>query len=274
MTAPRRLIVNADDFGRAPGINAAVVQAHEQGILTSASLMVNEAAAEEAVALARAHPRLAVGLHLTLIQGRAALPASELGGVVDPEGRFGQDPVTVGWRYFFHRDWREPLRREIIAQLERFRATGLPLDHLNGHLHLHQQPVVFKLLMELAPAWGIRHFRLVREPLRPNLKAARGRYGVRALHVGIFAALARGQRRALEQRGIRFPRAVFGQLQDGRVDEAYVLGLLPHLPPGDSELYSHPSLTDFRHELDALCSPRVKALVQRLGLQLIQYRDL
>jgi hopanoid biosynthesis associated protein HpnK len=274
MTAPRRLIVNADDFGRSSAINAAIAQAHEQGLLTSASLMVNEPAAAEAVAIARAHPRLAVGLHLTLILGHAALPPAELDGLADAEGRFGHDPVLTGWRFFFNRRWREPLRREITAQLARFRETGLPLDHLNGHLHLHQQPVVFNLLMELAPAWGIRHFRLVREPLRPNLKAARGRYAVRALHACVFAALARGQRRALERRGIRFPQAVFGQLQDGRVDERYLLGLLPHLPPGDSELYSHPSLTDFKHELDALCSPRVKATVERLGLQLIQYRDL
>lgn len=274
MRRVRRLIVNADDFGRSPAINAAIVQAHEEGILTSASLMVNEPAGEEAVALARAHPRLVVGLHLTLIQGRSALPPAQLGGLVDARGRFGHDPVAVGWRYFFRRSWREPLRREIIAQLERFRQTGLPLDHLNGHLHLHQQPVVFKLLMELAPAYGIRHFRLTCEPLRPNLRAARGRYATRLLHAAIFRALARGQRRVLQQRGLRFPQAVFGQLQDGRVDEAYLLGLLPHLPPGDSELYSHPSLTDFKHELDALCSPRVKALVERLGVQLIQYRDL
>jgi len=274
MNRPRRLIVNADDFGRSPDINAAVVQAHERGILTSASLMVNEPEVEEAVALARAHPRLAVGLHLTLAQGRAALPAESLGGLVDAQGRFGSSSVVVGWRYFFKRSLREPLRREIVAQLERFKETGLPLDHVNGHMHLHQQPVVFRLLMELAPQWGIHHFRLTCEPLMPNLRAAKGRYGVRVLHAMVFAALARGQRRALQRLGIRCPDAVFGQLQDGRVDEDYILGLLPHLPAGDSELYSHPSLTDFRHELEALCSPRVKALAERLGLQLIQYRDL
>ncbi|MCX8156600.1 MAG: hopanoid biosynthesis-associated protein HpnK [Verrucomicrobiae bacterium] len=270
----RRLIVNADDLGRTAEHNAAVEQAHVEGILTSASLMVNEPAAGAAVAMARGHPGLAVGLHVTLIQGRAALPAGELGGLVDEAGQFGRDPVVVGWRYFWRRDWREPLRRELEAQLGRFRETGLRLDHVNGHLHLHQQPVVFKLLLELAPAWGIRHVRVVREPLGPNWRAARGRYGVRLLHAGIFAALGRGQRRALARRGIRCAGAVFGQLQDGRVDEAYVLGLLPHLPAGDSELYSHPTVTEFKHELDALCSPRVKALVGRLGLQLIHYGDL
>ena len=73
-TAPRRLIVNADDFGRSESINLAVVRAHREGILTSASLMVNESAADQAVRLARENPKLGVGLHLTLICGAAALP--------------------------------------------------------------------------------------------------------------------------------------------------------------------------------------------------------
>ncbi|PYI83222.1 MAG: hopanoid biosynthesis associated protein HpnK, partial [Verrucomicrobia bacterium] len=75
--AARRLIVNADDFGRSHSINQAVVRAHREGILTSASLMVNEAAAEEAAALAREHPQLGVGLHLTLVCGSSASPPAE-----------------------------------------------------------------------------------------------------------------------------------------------------------------------------------------------------
>src|SRR5205085_9236593 len=131
----RRVIINADDFGRSPSINEAVLRAHRDGILTTASLMVNESGFDEAVALARENPRLGVGLHLTLLMGRSALSPGEIPGLVNDRGGFADDPVTAGCRYFFQRGLREQLRREIHAQFARFRATGLPLDHVNGHLH-------------------------------------------------------------------------------------------------------------------------------------------
>ena len=90
--APRRLIVNADDFGRSASINQAVIRAHREGILTTASLMVNEPACEEAVALARENPTLGVGLHLTLLCGHSALPPEQIPGLVNAQGRIHQQP--------------------------------------------------------------------------------------------------------------------------------------------------------------------------------------
>src|SRR5688572_11349613 len=80
---PRRLIVNADDFGRSPSINDAVIRAHREGILTTASLMVNEPACDQAVTLAKENPRLGVGLHLSLLFGRSALPHNEIPGLAN-----------------------------------------------------------------------------------------------------------------------------------------------------------------------------------------------
>src|SRR4051794_25071988 len=79
----RRLIVNADDFGRSANINCAVVRAHLEGILTTASLMVNEQGSDEAITLARENPRLGIGLHLTLLCGHSALPPERIPGLVD-----------------------------------------------------------------------------------------------------------------------------------------------------------------------------------------------
>jgi hypothetical protein len=110
--------------------------------------------------------------------------------------------------------------------------------------------------------------------LKLNLRAARGHYLRRILHALIFAGLAGWQRRVLRRFNIRHTQAVFGQLQDGRVTEDYLLRLLPELRPGDSELYTHPSLDDFKHEFDALLSPRVKTLAEKLGIRLIRYQDL
>jgi chitin disaccharide deacetylase len=271
---PRRLIVNADDFGRSASINAAVVRAHREGILTSASLMVNEAAFDEAAALAKENPKLGVGLHLTLLCGHSALPPERIAGLVNHRGEFSNNPVSVGFRYFACRGLREQFHAEIEAQFTRFHATGLPLDHVNGHLHLHLHPTIFPMLMANADRFGIRRLRLTRDCFRMNAKLAGGRWLYRIVHALIYALLSRRSRGALQQRGIRHANLTFGLLQDSHVDEDFVLKLLPRLPPGDSELYSHPSLDKFKHEFDALVSPRVKALVEQLGIRLIRYQDL
>jgi chitin disaccharide deacetylase len=273
-SAPRRLIVNADDFGRSSAINQAVIRAHREGILTTASLMVNEPACAEAVALARENPRLGVGLHLTFLCGRAALPALQIPGLVNAQGDFTNNPAGAGFRYFFDRRLRQQLRAEILAQFQRFAATGLPLDHVNGHLHLHLHPVVFRLLMESQDQLGFKHLRLTFDPFWLNLRLASGHFAYRALHAVIFHSLCARARPVLARRGIRHTRAVFGLLQNARVDENYITRLLPNLPPGDSELYSHPSLDEFKPEYDALVSPRVRAQVNALGLKLIRYQDL
>jgi hopanoid biosynthesis associated protein HpnK len=270
----RRLVVNADDFGRSHSINDAVIRAHREGVLTTASLMVNEIACEEAAALARENPRLGVGLHLTLLCGKSALPPEKIPGLVNARGEFSNQPVVVGMRYFFERSLREQLRAEIHAQFQKFRATSLPLDHINGHLHLHLHPTVFGILMEDATTLGIQSLRLTRDCLSRSRRMARGHWCYRVSHAAIYEWLSRRARSPLQQRGIRHTQITFGLLQNARVDEEYILKLLPELPAGDSELYSHPSLDEFRHEFDALVSPRVKEQVEKLGIELIRYRDL
>lgn len=270
----RRLIVNADDFGRTPSINEAVIRGHREGILTSASLMVNEPAFDEAVALARQNPRLGVGLHLTLVCGHSTLPPEKIPGLVNDRHEFSNRAVATGFRYFFNRALREQLRAEIRAQFAKFAATGLPLDHVNGHLHLHLHPTVFRLLMEEASSLGIRRMRWTRDPFWLNARLASGRWVYRATCAVIYRCLSARTRRPLAQLDIRHTTATFGLLQDSRVDEGFILKLLPRLPDGDSELYSHPSLDKFRHEFDALVSPRVRKLVDELGIQLIRYQDL
>ncbi len=271
---PRRLIVNADDFGLSRSVNEAVVRAHREGILTTASLMVNERGCNEAVKLAEENPRLGVGLHLTLLMGHSALPPEKIPGLVNPRGEFSNKPVAAGFRYFFRRNLREQLRAEIHAQFEKFHATGLLLDHVNGHLHLHLHPTVFRILMEDAPRLGLQHLRLTRDCLSRSRRMTRGHWFYRVSHAAIYEWLSNRARKPLCQRGIKHAQISFGLLQNARVNEEYILKLLPELPPGDSELYSHPSLDEFKHEFDALVSPRVKELVKRLGVKLIRYRDL
>jgi hopanoid biosynthesis associated protein HpnK len=270
----RRLIVNADDFGLSRSVNEAVIRAHRDGILTSASVMVNEPACDEAVKLAKENPKLGVGLHITLLMGHSALPPGKIPGLVNNRGEFSDSPVSTGMKYFFNSGLRKQLRAEIRAQFEKFRATGLPLDHVNGHLHFHLHPVVFKILMEDSDTLGISHLRLTRDCFSRSRRTSHGHLLYRISHAAIFEMLSSRARRPLEQKKIRHAQITFGLLQNARVDEEYILKLLPELPPGDSELYSHPSLGEFKHEFDALVSPRVRELVNKLGIELIRYQDL
>ncbi len=270
----RRLIVNADDFGRSHSINEAVICAHREGILTSASLMMNEVAVDEAVELARQNPKLGVGLHLTLLCGHAAVSPAQIPGLANARGEFSEDPATSGFRYFFKHELREQLRSEIHEQFRRFAKTGLELDHLNGHLHMHMHPVVFRILMEDWDKFGFRRARLTRDRFWLNTRLDRGRWIYRTSHALIYQILATRSRGDFLRRGIKHTQHVFGLMQDSHVDESYITRLLPLLPAGDSELYSHPSLDKFKHEFDALISPRVKDLVTQLGIELIRYQDL
>lgn len=270
----RRLIVNADDFGLASSTNRAIIRAHREGILTTASLMVNEPGFEEAAALARENPRLGIGLHLTLLCGHSALSPREIPGLVNERGEFGGDPLRVGLKYFLRPRLRDQMRAEIIAQFAKFRDLGLPLDHVDSHHHLHAHPAVFWILIKSAEDLGITHLRLTYEPFAVHARVATHRVWHRASHGFVHWALAGRARPVLQRLKIRHPGSVFGLLQDARVDETYLSRLLPFLPRGVSEIYSHPSLDKFRHELDALTSPRIKGQIEALGIRLIRYQDI
>jgi chitin disaccharide deacetylase len=128
--------------------------------------------------------------------------------------------------------------------------------------------------MEDADRLGIRRMRLTRDLFWTNARVAGGRWGYRTGHALIYWLLSGRVRRSLARRGITHTRQVFGLMQDSHVDEAFISKLLPRLPAGDSELYSHPSLDKFKHEFDALISPQVKEQIAKLGIQLIRYQDL
>jgi chitin disaccharide deacetylase len=272
--AARRLIVNADDFGRSPSINEAVIRAHREGILTTASLMVNEPSCDEAVALAKENPRLGVGLHLALLFGRSALPSSKIPGLVNERGEFSENPAAAGMKFFFQPGLNRQIEDEIAEQFARFQQTGLKLDHVNGHLHMHMHPAVFSILKRRARDWGIMHLRLTCDPFWLNARIASGQWAYRVSHALIYRCLSAYARGAVRQLGLKHTHRVFGLLQNARVNTDYILKLLARLPNGDSELYSHPSLDEFKHEFEALISPAVKQLVRDRGIELIRYQDL
>ena len=226
------LIVNADDFGRSPGINEGVAECHERGIVTSASLMVRFAAAEEAASYARSHPSLSVGLHVDLsewtIQNGAWHPLYERAPAND-EGAVGA---------------------EIDAQLIAFRRLlGRDPTHLDAHQHAHREEPAKSILLELATELGL--------PLRD--------FNARIRYSGSFY----GQ----TAQGRPLPRAIS---VDG------LLATLSQLPPGTTELGSHPATAvDFESmysaerlvEVHTLCDPRIAEALAAAEIKLFSFAE-
>jgi hopanoid biosynthesis associated protein HpnK len=275
----RSLIVSADDFGMSASVNAAILAAHDEGILTNCGLMVTGEAVAEAVAAARERPRLGVGLHLVLVCGRPALPAAKVPRLVEPGGRFLEDPLRAGLRLAFDRRARVEMRAEIEAQFAAFTATGLPMSHWDGHLHFHAHPAVFDVAAEVAERHGCRRVRLPCDDLRRHRTAAGWPGAPAALTAGIFALLAGYARRRLRGRTVHWPARTYGLFQTGHMTERYVLDLLPELPPGASELYLHPDTApgptgNGPVELAVLQSRTVNAALEAAGVRRITYHDL
>jgi hopanoid biosynthesis associated protein HpnK len=280
----KELIINADDFGLSSGANRGIIRAWQQGILTGASLMVGGAAFEEAVAFARENRGLQVGLHLTLVQGRAVLERQGFPSLVDASGDFGNDPVLAGMRYYFLKPLKKRLYQEIEAQIARCLDAGIDLSHLDGHLNIHMHPVVFDVLCELMPKYGIKSFRLSRENLSANLAVDRQRVLGKCADAFIFASLAKRCRSRLDRLGISYAGEVKGLLNSGRMTEAYLLQALDSLEEGLTEIYFHPGcrpcreldrwMPDYRHdeELAALTSPQVAGKLALIGIRLRNYR--
>ena len=274
----KQLIVCADDFGRDIAVNEAVEQAHRDGILTVTSLMVGEPAVADAVARAKRLPGLGVGLHLVLADGAPVLPVADVPALVGADGTFDPNMVRAGFRFYFSPAARRQLAAEIRAQFAAFAATGLPLDHVNGHKHVHLHPTVARLVVEIGRDYGIRAVRLPWEPGAPLRHAAPDeRMTVRA-----WSPVTASLRKRLDRASLARNDQVFGLTWSGAMTEERLLALLPRLPDGVSEIYAHPAVgavsfaPGYRHaeELAALLSPRVRALVAALGLRLVRYADL
>lgn len=283
---PRRYaVVNGDDFGFSEGVNSAIIQAHTQGVLTSTSLMVTGAAFEQAVALAQSHPSLGVGLHLTLVCGQSALSAKEIPHLVDRSGSFSQSPFEAGLKYQFSRAARRELRLEIRAQLEKFRQTGLPLSHVDGHLHLHVHPVAINILIELSQEFGIRVIRLPFEELRLALKLDSTGWMAKVLGWSVFSQLRLQAQSRLEKAGIKVMERVYGLLQSGEMTEAYMINLISQIQANSIEIYLHPAAAlpgeplngpvgSGEQELAALLSDRVRDVFETAGFTLTNYCNL
>jgi len=280
-----QLIVNADDFGISEEVNESVVRAFKYGVLTSCSLMVTGPAFDQAVKLAKDNPKLSVGIHVVSVMGKSVLSKSEIPTLVDEEKNFSNSPVVAGLKYYFSKRARFELRKELAAQFEKFKSTGLPLSHIDGHLHMHVHPVIFDAALELGEAYGAKRMRVPLEERHLALSFDGNRAFKKTVHTLLFRGLAWYMKKKLRGRGFTFAERVYGNLQSDRVNEQYLLYILENLRVEINEFYCHPAVYEpdralneqerqHLREFQALMSERVVRRLSDLGIELIDYFDL
>jgi hopanoid biosynthesis associated protein HpnK len=281
----RHLVVNADDLGLTPGVNAGIFDAHDRGILTSASLFAHAPATADAVRRAWARPSLGVGVHLTLVDGTPMLPAHRVPSLVEDDGRF-----RASWKPFIVACLRgrvalEEVERELTAQIDRVRSEGIRPTHLDAHKHVHAFPPIFAIVARLAERFAIPVVRVPYEPWLPVWGDDRQRRTARwqAFLNAAMLPWARRDYRTAAAHGLRAPQFV-GRSHTGVLSAGSIEGLLRRLRPGVTELMVHPGYVDAAlsqtrtrllssraEEVRLLCATDTHDLVMEQGIRLIRH---
>ena len=157
-------IFNADDFGMTLGVNDAIKRAYEEGILNSASLMVNQKYAAQAVEMAQNMPNLEMGLHLNLTNEKPAANPAEIPLLVGADGKLKNGFVNLLLLSVLKpKQFRTQVAKEVWAQTQKYLAFGLPLKHIDGHRHVHLIPAVFQEVKKIAEAHQGARIRIMNE---------------------------------------------------------------------------------------------------------------
>lgn len=288
----RNLIVNADDLGWTQGVNRGIAEAHRNGIVTSTSLLANGCAFEEGVQSALQSPRLGVGVHLNLSDGKPLAPARQVKSLLDEDGNFSGGPETLLFRLTAKSLDAREVELEWNAQIERVRAAGIRPTHLDGHKHVQMLPGLFAVALRLAKKHGIEAVRVSHEAssLRAALNSGSELAGL-ILKQGVQARglklLARDARKMAERAGIAAADYFCGIAQTGVLTKKGIQQMLASLPEGTTELMCHPGYADAeleksatrlqksrQTELEILTDKEIRKSIAVLGIRLINYGEI
>lgn len=277
----KQLIVNADDYGRTAGVVEGILRAHQQGIVTSTTAMMNMPGIEEALRHAQSYPKLGLGVHLVFSAWRPLLPPEQIPSLVDDDGSFlGQKDVWARPEAIR----RDELRAELTAQIERFQAlTGHLPDHLDCHHFVHSHPLFFAIYVELASQWNLP----IRAPFPPEETLSQAAATVPLIEgspPSEVRDMMRQDKGLMRASGVRHPDHWVGTFfGEEAVTLENLLAILENLSEGTTELMCHPGLADEQllaestygrpreKELELLCHPCVREKLDELGIELVNF---
>jgi hopanoid biosynthesis associated protein HpnK len=283
----RRLIINADDFGLTSGINRAILEAHQQGIVTSTTLMANGPAFQDAVQLSQSLPKLSVGCHVVLTDGQPVLDASQVSTLVEGQSLRFRDPLSkVLLATFAGRLDENQIEAEAQAQIRKLQAAGIVVSHFDSHKHTHLLPQILRPLLRAAKACGVRAVRNPFGPVRFGTIRNRPKLWKRYGELRVLRVFAGKFRRAIEQSGLKTPDGTLGIVNTGALDESLFHSILRSLPHGTWEFVCHPGYNDSElqkvqtrlresraQELRILASQKSREVAMEAGIDLISYQD-
>ncbi|HKD01159.1 MAG TPA: ChbG/HpnK family deacetylase [Terriglobales bacterium] len=284
----RRLIVNADDFGLTSGVNRAILEAHQSGVVTSATLMANAAAFPQAIELARSAPELGLGCHVVLVDGAPLSNASQVSSLLhNGNAQFHESLARFAVLALRKRLDAEQIEREVTAQIRKIQSAGITVSHLDTHKHTHMFPSVLKPILRAAQKCGIAAIRNPFETVRLAHLVENPGSWKRWLEVRTLHRWAAQFHREVEAAGVATPDGTIGIVATGALGERWLKFLLQNLPEGTWELVCHPGYNDGglqavrtrlraarEQELEALTSRDIRQVLSRRGVELISYRAL
>ena len=282
----RRLIINADDFGLTNGVNRGIVQANQQGVVTSATLMACGAAFDAAVEATRYGESLALGCHLVLLDGKPISPASDVPTLMEGEG-FRRDVMGFGLAAIAKRIAPEHIELEVAAQIRRLQAAGIEVTHVDTHKHSHIFPAVLRPLVRACQACGVRK---IRNPFLPAyLKSDGGglRLWKRLAQLRLLNRFRKTFSETIQAAGMLSTDGSVGVVATGSLKPLHFERILRALPEGTWEFVCHPGYNDddlarvntrLREsreiELEIMTSPGSRELIRSENIELISYREL
>ncbi|HEX9367065.1 MAG TPA: ChbG/HpnK family deacetylase [Vicinamibacterales bacterium] len=241
----RSLVVNADDLGLTVGVNDGIFDAHDHGILTSASVFANAHATLDALTRARHRPSLGVGCHLTLVDGQPTLPPSRVPSLIEDDGQFRRSWKPFIVSCLLGRISLRQVEQELTAQIDRIRSAGLTLTHLDAHKHVHAYPPIFDIVTRLAERFRIPVVRVPFERwsnLHGDGTQRRTARSQALMNAAMLPWAWRDYRRA-SRAGVRTPHFI-GRTHTGVLSAQVLAAMVRALPPGVTELMVHPGYVD------------------------------
>jgi predicted glycoside hydrolase/deacetylase ChbG (UPF0249 family) len=286
----RRLIVNADDFGLTEGVNRAIIEAHCHGVVTSATLMANGQAFDDASQRAASMSRMSVGCHVVLVDGSPVLgrkQTSTLSNRRSNDRRFYQSLSGFAVRAVSGRIDGDEMEAEAIAQIRKLQGAGIVVSHLDTHKHTHIFPPVLRPLLRAAKACGVPALRNPFGPVHVSIVAKEPSLWKQFGKVTVLSRLGKTFRRSVTEAGMLTPDGTVGIVTTGAMNIRLFESMVVSLPEGTWEFVCHPGHNDAELgsirtrlresravELRLLTSPEAREILARSGVELISYREL
>lgn len=276
-------MVTADDFGLSEPLNEGIVYSHREGIVRSTALLISGPAKDHALKLSRLHPTLEIGLHLAFVESLAT--TAKRNSLSDPQNYFDGGPcLHRNWKAFLARWFQGRIRRgelqeELESQFQAFLQVFPSIPFVNSTQHLHLLPGLAPMVLELCKKYRVGALRVLRGKSP----------GPRQMQSRVLSHFSESLAKKTASLGIHTAQNAFGFSEAGRVSETAILRYLNQGTGSVFEIIGHPGYDDpalfslypgafqgfeWKRELEAFCSQRVKQELDARQVALIRFQDL